>query len=92
MLIFNLAAFVLGILPPAGRIDYMPSIICQISSVLLLCFVFLYPVMCFIGSIYSLILILIDKSGCRRKYIILICLFIIELLVWWLGFNMLMSV
>ena len=92
MVIFNAIMFAAGVLLPPERNFYLPYIIDKIIIIFTMIFMFITPVICLIGGIYAIIWITIEPKGYKRKYIIWLLLFIIELLVWYLSFMVLISV
>lgn len=89
--VFNFLSFAVGVVPPAGRAYYLPEIIVEITILMLFYFMFFMPIACLIGIAFSGFQMV--KERCLHKgCLIWIFVFIVELVLWYIMFHVLMSV
>lgn len=91
ILIINVLSYMIGVLPPAGRVYYLPDIICGITQVLLLYFMFAVPLIC-LGGILFVGFWTVKEHLAHKGYLILGVMLIAELLCWYRILERLMSI
>lgn len=90
--VFNILSFVFGILPPAGRANYLPSIIVILTMLFMFYFMLCMPFVCLGGAIYAAFLAIKEPLRQKKSYLVWIPLLIAELMLWYPVFELLMSV
>ncbi len=90
LLILNILSYIFGVQPPAGRAYYMHTILAEITIFLLFYFMFVFPLVCIGGMIYSVIKAVKSPLPHRMLFILWAILFALQLPPWYKEFIALM--
>ncbi len=90
LLILNILSYIFGVLPPAGRVYYLHTILAETTVLLLFYFVFVFPLVCIGGIIYSVIKAIKATLPHRVLFILWAILFALQLPPWYKEFTALM--
>ncbi len=90
-LLFNILMFAVGVLPPAGRVYYLPAFLSEITIWSLYHFMFVLPVVCIVCILFAAIQT-IRKRLSSKTFLVFGILFGVMLLFWHFIFQMLMGI